>query len=192
MSEKDAVEVWKGVKGYEDLYQVSNLGRVKSLPHLKPLAKKIVMSKEKILTPWDNGRGYKVVSLVKGKKRKNHYLHRLVLYNFVENAEEKPEVNHKNGVISDNKLKNLEWVTRSENIKHAWDNNFYSRKKRALISRINARKLANPIYCYNRERNLTIKFKGIWEAEERGYCRREIHRCLSGKKSFYKKLEWFR
>jgi hypothetical protein len=106
-------EKWRDVKGYEGIYQISNLGRVKSLSRLD---KRGYKRKEIILKETINPRGYKYVVL---QDKKAKVTHRLVARSFLPNEENKKEVNHKNGNKQDNRLKNLEWVTHSENLKHA-------------------------------------------------------------------------
>lgn len=110
-------EVWKDIIGYEKKYQISNLGRVKSMQ------KKVVNSKkserivsERILKSWNVGRGYAVITL--GVKNKR-YIHRLVAESFIPNIENKEQVNHINGIKTDNRVENLEWVTQSENMYHS-------------------------------------------------------------------------
>lgn len=104
-------ETWK-VCRENTKYMVSNLGRVKS-PY-------------KILKPIDNGAGYFKVWL---GRNINVYLHRLVANNFLENKNNLPEVNHKDGDSSNNKLENLEWVDSQYNINHKFFSNGYEAKK---------------------------------------------------------------
>lgn len=108
-------EIWKDIKGYEHLYQVSTLGRVKSLPKMKGFYK----NKERILNEIPI-QGYKVVNLSKNNTVKHHLIHRLVAETFIDNPENKLFVNHINGNKSDNRINNLEWCTRSENDSHAY------------------------------------------------------------------------
>lgn len=106
-------EIWKDVKGYEGLYQVSNLGRVKSI------------RKKRMMHPNDNGKGYLMVQLKADNKRKVKYIHRLVVEHFLCADIGCNEVNHKNGNKADNRLCNLEVISHSANIKHAYDNNLF-------------------------------------------------------------------
>jgi len=102
-------EIWKPIKGYEGLYEISSLGRVKSFKRIKTRILKLC-----------NSNGYLSVSLIdKNKVYKTFKIHRLVAINFIDNPENKEQVNHKNGIKSDNNLHNLEWCTPSENQIHA-------------------------------------------------------------------------
>ena len=116
------MEVWKDIKGFKGYYQVSNLGRVKSLDRIITTANGVVQKyKGTLLSTSDNGKGYKIVGLNKNGKRKRFKVHRLVAIAFLDNSENKPQVNHIDGVRDNNKLENLEWVTGSENVQHAFD-----------------------------------------------------------------------
>lgn len=114
-------EIWKDIKGYERLYQISNYGRVKSLVFNNNICKK---KREKILSPTDNGKGYLIIGLRKNGKRKNYYIHRLVAEHFLKNDKNLKEVNHINFNKKNNSVENLEWVTKEKNIKHYHDSNF--------------------------------------------------------------------
>lgn len=100
-------EIWVDIKGYEGLYQVSNLGRVKSLERIDSLGHK---RKEKIFKPQKN-KGYLRVSLWKDGKGKKYSIHRLVAIAFIPNPDNLPEVNHKDENKFNNNVDNLEWCT---------------------------------------------------------------------------------
>ena len=115
-------EIWKDINGYEGIYQISNFGRVKSLERKIPLNHHpIFMSvlQEKILKP-GLCRGYRRVTLSKNKQKEQFQVHRLVLEAFSESCPDGFEANHKNFNRADNRIENLEWVTRSENLKHCF------------------------------------------------------------------------
>jgi predicted XRE-type DNA-binding protein len=109
------MEVWKDVVGYEGFYQISNFGRIKRILKFR----KERNHQERILNPSISSDGYYRLILCKYKTRKNANIHRLVSEAFIENIYNKPQVNHKNGVKTDNSVKNLEWVTAKENCVHA-------------------------------------------------------------------------
>lgn len=117
-------EIWKSVKDYEGLYEVSNLGRIKSLDKEVSCGfngnyKRII--KGKILNPSYDNDSYLHIGLTKDYITKNYFIHRLVAIAFIENLENKPQVNHIDGNKSNNRLKNLEWNTLSENRVHAYN-----------------------------------------------------------------------
>lgn len=114
-------EIWKDIKNYEGLYQISNLGRVKSLKKYvnhSGNSKRVV--NEKILKPVIDNTKYFVVSLWKDNKHTRPHIHRLVAETFISNLENKPHINHIDGNKLNNSVNNLEWCTPKENIIHAY------------------------------------------------------------------------
>lgn len=109
-------EIWKDIKGYEGSYQVSTLGNVRSLPRKtnNQYSQGILMKPHK--TPF----GYLKVQLYKNKKAKWFPIHRLVAMAFLNEFDSTLQVNHKNGIKTDNTINNLEMVTASENQLHSY------------------------------------------------------------------------
>lgn len=114
-------EVWLPIQGYEGIYEVSNLGRVKRVKHFvfhKNNTKHLLP--EKMLKPTKrNYNTYYSVGLWMNNIDKRFTVHRLMAIHFIPNPENKPHINHIDGNKDNNSLSNLEWVTRSENLKHA-------------------------------------------------------------------------
>lgn len=101
-------EIWKDIQGYEGLYQISNLGRVKSLNFNNT-------RKEKIMKPLLSNNGYLRVSLSNKMKKKKYFIHRLVAQEFIPNPNNLSEINHINEIKTDNSVKNLEYCTSQYN-----------------------------------------------------------------------------
>lgn len=122
----EQVEIWKDITGYEGLYQVSSLGRVRSLSRIVKFGNQKRVIPEKIMSPRNHTRTknpYQTIILYKGKqKNKTFYVHRLVAKMFVNGFFDGADVNHIDGNKSNNKASNLEWCTRKENINHAAKN----------------------------------------------------------------------
>ena len=114
------------IKGYEGLYKITKDGQVWSVRSKKFIYRDLTMH------------GYYQVKLCVKKVRKNMSVHRLVALAYLPNPENKPQVNHKNGVKTDNHVNNLEWMTEKENLEHAMDNNLINTKLREQAEEIRA------------------------------------------------------
>ena len=161
MAVKD--EIWKDIPDYEGLYQVSNLGRVKSVKN------GCVKSYHK------NRRGYCMVELYKSNRREHKYIHRLVARVFIPKSEWKETINHKDENKENNRLDNLEFMSFIENIKYG------TRGERSGKNRINHPLRSLQICQYDEEMKLVNEWVSIAEAHRQtGITRPNIIKCLKG------------
>lgn len=122
-------EIWKDIKGYKGIYQISNYGRVKSLE--RPIYNYI--KKERIMKPRPKENGYLQIILTDKNSNKKHvYIHRLVAECFLKKSKNKNFVNHKNFNKQDNSVENLEWVSRIENFEHYKNSEKYKEIRRKI------------------------------------------------------------
>ena len=176
------MEVWKDVVGYEGLYEVSNLGRIRRNGRIKK--------------PQVNRDGYMEVSLSKHSIQKTLKLHRIVAIAFIPNQQNKATVNHINGVKTDNRIENLEWATHSENIIHA---NKAGLRKVTEAQRKAASQNGKKTCDKNRIRKRVFLLKNgdrkefVSAHEAARYVSGDaspIIRCCKGKMKTYKGYEW--
>lgn len=149
-------EEWKDIPNYEGLYQVSNLGRVRS--------------KRRILKPYVTKRGYCRVGLTRNSKTKHYMVHKLVMHSFI--GEKYMPIDHIDCDKTNNKLENLEYVTTRENCIRAW------KKGLCKITPYNER----PVVQYDLDGNFINRYKSICEASRKTKIARQlIHSCCCNK-----------
>ena len=165
-------EIWKDVKGYEGLYQVSNIGRIKSLPrktnnqYNNGLIRKLVI----------RNNGYYFINLYKNNKSKLFTVHRLVAIAFLCNPNNLPCVNHIDGNKLNNNVNNLEWCTYHENEIHA----FLKKLKKPIYKKVNQ---------YDMEGNFIKTWNSIKEAQL-FYKTTHIGECCRGVRNQTKNYIW--
>lgn len=162
------VEVWKDIDVYEGLYQVSNLGNVKSLNYNHT-------SKERILKPGANTKGYLKVTLCKDRKVNDYSIQQLVADAFIPNPNGYSCVNHKDENKLNNCVDNLEWCS------HKYNANYGTRNKRI------AEKLSIPVYCLELDKIFTsakeaCRITGVHQGN--------ITLCLKGKRNTAGGYHW--
>lgn len=160
-------EIWRDIKGYENLYKVSNQGNVKSLIH----------KNQKILKLTKTKSGYLRVTLFKNEERKSFLVHRLIAETFIPNPENKPCVDHINTIRDDNRVENLRWVTHKENnnnelsLKH-FKNKIISKETRIKMSESTKKRFENkenhPHFGIHRSEEVKKK---ISDTHKNKYCK---------------------
>lgn len=178
-------EIWKDIKGFEGLYQVSNLGQVKSLERFRKGENgSLVTVKEKILKPQINSNGYYQVGLCKNSKVKRYMVHRLVYEAFNGQIPEDLQVNHINEVKTDNRLENLNLMTCKEN------NNWGTRNERASIKMTNG-KLSKVVLQFTLEDVLIKEYPSAMQVyRETGFKQSRICDCCNGKRKQAYGFKW--
>ena len=154
-------EIWKDIKDYEGIYQVSNFGRIKN--------------KTKILSPQISNCGYLRIIL----KNKHYSVHRLVAETFIPNFKNKPQVNHIDGNKTNNSVTNLEWVTDSENQIHNYKNLQF---KPSMLNKKGKNHVASKnIYQFDKNNNFIKEWTSIVEASKTlNICACNITQCAKG------------
>lgn len=166
-------EIWKPVVGYENLYEVSNFGRVKSLP------RNSTVKYARILKSHTNRYGYLHVNLYKNNKRKDFLVHRLVAEAFIPNPDNLPVVNHKDENPSNNFSTNLEWCTYEYNI------NYGTSQQRK------SHKLSKPVCQYTLDNELIKIWSSLTECKNKeGFNIGHIYECCRGIRKTHKGFKW--
>lgn len=132
------MEVWKQIEGYENFYEVSNKGRVRSVDRIgiHAVHKKEFVKKGIILKPEEKSKLYPRVFLSKNNKVRTEYVHRLVAQAFLKRDKERNHINHKNGIKNDNRIENLEWCTQLENNEHGFKTGLLKHGQESNLSRL--------------------------------------------------------
>ena len=171
-------EIWKDIESYEGLYQISNLGNVKSVERIVKRGTNFKPVRERVLSVGDKD-GYKHVILSKNGKPKTGWVHRLVAEAFLSNPDKLPVVNHKDENPSNNCVENLEWCTNYENAHHAIENGLWENVFKASTKTNEARKIK--CKAVSKTTGNEIYFQSISEAE-RYFNNRHICDVLKGKR----------
>lgn len=181
-------EIWKDVIGYEGLYQISTLGNVKALKKIRnvgPGCKSIRVYPEKIMRPSISRDGYSLIGFRKDGLCTTYLVHRLIALHFIPNPENKPQVNHINGVKTDNTVVNLEWVTVSENGLHSYKNGLQKPQKGK--DHVNSK----PLRQLTLEGELVRTWESCRQVERTlGYPNTHINACCNGKIKHSRGYKW--
>lgn len=156
------MEQWKSIRNYEGLYEVSSLGRIRSISRKKKVNIKnneFVVHKGRVLKQSLKRNGYYSFDASKDGKAKTITVHRMIAEAFIPNPDNKPCINHKNAIKTDNRIENLEWVTYKENSEHASDMDLFPTPQKVRIQCIELQKEFESSVVAARWLNDTV-FKG--------------------------------
>lgn len=201
----EIIEEWLPVVGYEGLYEVSNLGKVKSIRD------RYGNYREKILKFGKKPKGYLVVNLCKEGKYKTCYVHRLVATAFIPNPNCYRCVNHKDENPSNNIVSNLEWCTHQYNLNYKnaqqrrvasidWKRKVENTDYKAITAKIdykaiseklrNRQDLSKQVYQYTKDYKLVAIFSSTKECSRNGFHQSAVSQCCNGKLRHYKNYLW--
>lgn len=177
-------EVWKDIKGYEGLYKVSNLGRIKSIQRKVKYQNSERNVNERIKKTFVGNQGYERVELSKDGKNKKYSVHRLVANAFLDEINDNLEVNYIDGNKLNNCIKNLEWCTRSQNERHAYYVGLAknTQKQRETVKKYCHENKIKPIIQLDVSFNFIKEWKSATEVEKTlGIGRKNISQCITGR-----------
>ena len=166
-------EIWKPIKGYEGLYEVSSLGNVRSVDKYLMFGNHYCLFKGKPMKPHHNSTGYLRIGLRKNNQKKNYFVHRLVAEAFIPNPSNLPCIDHINTIKTDNRVENLRWCSCKENMNNPLTREYANIKIRS--KEVQEKRLATkrkkqsygcevPVY-YIDEQGKKISFKSMSEAQ---------------------------
>lgn len=183
------MENWLTCHGFPD-YEVSTLGSIRSKERKRPCrGKKEITIKPKVLSPVTDRDGYRRIGIRLNGIRSYHKLSRLTALTFIPNPENKPQVNHKNGIRNDDRLENLEWCTCSENSIHRI---YVLGSKNYMIpaKQRGDHPSAKPIIQLDMNGNFVKKFECINDAADEGFTKSKLSRALNGHQSQHGGYKW--
>ena len=183
-------EIWKDIKNFEGCYQVSNLGRVRSLTHKVPTFNGVRTTKGQILKPYISNTGYLRIDLRNHQKHKYLSIHKLVAETFIPNPNNYPIINHKDNNPLNNSVRNLEWCTQSHNIKYAYTNG-NAKPTAGCFKKGSIPHNRRKINQYTRDNEYIATFNSVKEAALYvGTANTNISNCLNGRSPTAKGYLW--
>ena len=182
-------EIWKPVKDYEEYYEVSNLGRVRSLDRYVNCANGQRLHKGKILQLEVDRLGYRLAHVSKDGKDDRLLVHRMVAEAFIDNPEDYPCVNHKDETPWNNKISNLEWCT------YAYNNQYNELNQKRFKTRSNnivngITKIGTSILMKDLNGNIVKEYTNMERVKDAGLSEYYVRLCCDGKKESYLAHKW--
>lgn len=185
------MEIWKDIKGFEGYYQISNMGNVRSLDRFDGIRNLRGQS----IRPNSKRNGYLQVGLRRDSKRKWTTIHRLVATHFIDNPENRPQVNHIDGNKLNNTVDNLEWATPAQNLYHARKNNLIEApkgKEHVNFGICGAEsKSAKKVVRYDKDSKETKVYEALILTEDDGFDRTSVSKCCNKKLKTHKGYQWY-
>jgi hypothetical protein len=186
-------EIWRNIEGYEQYYQISSYGRVKSKDRKVTNGLGNWIKKSRYIKPIPNNQGYLRIQVTKDGIRERIFVHRLVAKAFIPNPEGKPHVNHMDSNPLNNNVENLEWVTHKENMHHAINKGrfkaSFAKTTQKFKKTIEEKQI--PVIGTSIETGKTIKFKSINEAGRHFNGRAgDICKCCKGERNKAQGYKW--
>lgn len=179
-------EEWKDVKGYEGIYQVSNLGNIRSLTRVIKRGSGDYTIKGQMLKLYLDGHGY-VCANLKNKVHRVEKVHRLVAIAFIDNPYNKPEVNHKDCNPQNNCVDNLEWCTHYENMQWMHDQG-RARRTDEWLEHLHEsqRKFYKPVIATNIVTGKVLRFENLNDVKNFGFQPSCVCKCCQGERKQHK------
>lgn len=176
------MEEWKQIKGFDGLYEVSNMGKIRSNYHQKP----------KIIKAHENSRGYLRVRLrSKNKAPKMYFVHRLVAESFIEHSKSDNVVNHKDFNPKNNSVENLEWTTNNGNMKYSADAGRFNKNKRWKEKiKYGQRRKFKPIIGESLKDESVIVLEVLNDCKKYGFSPSCVCNCCKGNRETHKGYTW--
>lgn len=189
-------EDWRDINGYEELYSVSNYGRVRAKRRFSYSGNYNTLHeyKERILKEGKSSTGYLYVTLCSGGQTKMYRVSRLVAEHFIPNELNKPEVDHISTIRTDNRVCNLRWVTKKEN-----SNNPLTIIHQKEVEKYHPLKgkhgkdvpYSIPIIAVSTDGSSVVEFESLTDASRVGFSLGHIWECTNGKRKSHKGYKWY-
>jgi len=185
-------EVWKDVKGFEQYYQISNFGNIRSKGRTVRCGNGFLFRPGKLLRPRPNSVGYLRIDLKSNGNTKHVFIHRLVAKHFVPNPDGLDTVNHKDFNPKNNSAENLEWTTRNGNYQYSFKKGRFNRtpKWRSNLKNALDKVMGKPVTGTEIKTGHKIKLNALNDCKKYGFQPSCVCHCCQGKRKSHKGFMW--